>query len=96
MRIKLNTDPRYIAHLDHEGGLTFIHLEIIEWGKEVLKQIQKDLEQLLSLAKSNGEEMLFFYLPKDQSTKFHELVKPIDESMPFGGDEEYILYGWEV
>ena len=40
--------------------------------------------------------MLFFYLPKDQSTKFHELVKPIDESMPFGGDEEYILYGWEV
>jgi len=80
---------------DGEGkGFLFLHLEAHKFNKTVFKDLREMLDDYIDECGHKGYEKVSFYLEKDQSTKFHNTIRPLDYLVPFGYDDEYLLGGW--
>ena len=76
-----------------KGGerMLFLHISVDDWNKSTLKALREDLEQVLDMCMELGVETVSFVLPKNMSTKFHSLVRPLDYEFIEG---ENIIGGW--
>lgn len=75
-----------------EGGDTyvFLHLDVHKVSKDVIKDIRKDLDVVLEQARNNGIETVDFALPEGSSTKFHNMIRPLDYEVR----NEIVVGGW--
>lgn len=95
-------NDRYRARIESvspgegEPEEAFLHLDVHEWNKTTLKLIRQDLEDILSQAHDMGLDCVAFYLHKDITTKFHNMVKPLDFEEPIPDYPDYIVGGWLI
>lgn len=80
-------------HFIREGGVDnlFLHLEVSDWSKSLLKELRPILGELLDLAKEREIESISFVVEKERGTKFHSLLRPLDYELEVDGN---IVGGW--
>jgi hypothetical protein len=81
---------------EEKGGevYLFLHLDVYNWNKKVLKTLRKELDVVMKRAFLNGVDYVSFYLPKKKTTKFHNLIRKLDFEVEMDGNKDYLVGGW--
>lgn len=73
----------------------FLHLDVEQFNKTVFKKIRQNLEDIRKEFLENGIEVVSFYIHKDITTKFHNMLRPLDFCVPMiGHEDQYLVGGW--
>lgn len=80
----------YIIEWQHLNEHLFIHVQIFEFSKRILKEMRKHFEEIKEQAKSQGYEFLFSF------TKDERVIRLAGPWVVSGEHEGFKIISWEL
>lgn len=95
--IVIKATDDYVIQLEVANGHVFLHLQVFNWNKSILKALRMDFNLGLEDLKEQGVDLLFFYgtekqikLAKKMGKEFYS-VTPLQDK--YAG---YFVVSWET
>lgn len=95
MRLYRETSD-YSMRIDESGEHVFLHLDVRNWNKSVLKDVRLLVELVREEYKSKGYVAVFATADNDKTVKFWNKIRPCDHIRAFGPDNRFTLGAWET
>ena len=86
----------FVLKINEAGGHAFLHLEVFNWNKGVLKELRMVGELIEAQYRSKGYLAIFATTDSEKVLKFWNLVKPLDRTEKFGPGNKYYLGTWVI
>lgn len=84
----------YIFRVHEVQGVVFLHMQMLRWTPEVLKDIKSRAKTFLETYRSRGYERVFATCDNEMTIKFWNMVRPCEVVKPFGEHNEYWIGSW--
>ncbi|NOQ73242.1 MAG: hypothetical protein GQ574_14640 [Crocinitomix sp.] len=91
MKQTFSNSDDYNIIIQMESDLLFLHIDVVNWGKSVLKSIRQDMEKILDRTKAQGWGEVYAYT---SNVKFANLVEPCEVVGPMAGHEHLTIVKW--
>ncbi len=91
MKQTFSENEDYKLVLEMEENHIFLHIDVVNWGKSVLKSIRTDMLDILKRTKEQGWDEVYAYTP---NVKFANMVEPCETIGIMYGREELTIVKW--
>ena len=91
MKQTFSENKDYSLVIQMESDILFLHIDVFNWGKSVLKSIRSDMDTILSKTKEQGWDEIYAYTP---NVKFANLVEPCETIGLMQGQEDLTIVKW--
>lgn len=94
--VTLVETDNYIVRGEEKDGLVFLHCDVENFNKTVLKEMREVFKEILSSFYFGGYDEVFTYVEKDKA-KFSHTIKPAEVISSFTNlGKEYEVLRWDL
>lgn len=87
----------YLIQLEVANGHVFLHLDVINWNRDIFKDLKEEFNLLLDDLNAQGVELLFFYGKQEQVKLARKMGKPFYSFTSIEDDHPgYFVVSWET
>ena len=91
MKQTFSNSEDYKLVLEMEQNIIFLHIDVHNWGKSVLKSIREDMLDILERTKEQGWDEIYAVTP---NVKFANMIEPCQVVAQSEADKNCTIVKW--